>query len=302
MRDHGGCDGPRGRPAVERLVTFSPVCIGTLLSHLTTVTPSKTGRAVGMSLLVLALTSAPGCATTAAGSAPHRRPTVVLFGDSLSVQAGPYFDRMVESETHARVTDHVYGGTALCDWLPTMRKVASTHPDVAVLEFIGNTFTPCMEGCPYGSQSAVERYCSDMDLALGYFLPAKIHVFLVGTPITYEEWVSKDKDWDNLNKAFSELAAEHPKLVTFVNAGAAVEGPRRSFTWTLPCLKHEPCTGPVVNGVRSNVVRAPDGIHFCPWSEQGCSTYSSGAFRFGSAMAAPVIKVLEHWSCNSCRL
>jgi hypothetical protein len=47
----------------------------------------------------------------------------------------------------------------------------------------------------------------------------------------------------------------------------------------------------VVDGVRSNVVRSTDGVHFCP-SEQGndsgviggCSVYSSGAYRYAKAM------------------
>ncbi len=66
-----------------------------------------------------------------------------------------------------------------------------------------------------------------------------------------------------------------------------------SFTWTLPCLPDEPCTGP--SG--TNVVRAPDGVHFCPngvstqvdyFTE--CSVYSSGAFRFATAMLSPALK------------
>jgi hypothetical protein len=42
-------------------------------------------------------------------------------------------------------------------------------------------------------------------------------------------------------------------------------------------------------------VRSPDGTHFCPTSSGGanglvgrCAAYSSGAFRYASAMAAPI--------------
>jgi len=122
-------------------------------------------------------------------------------------------------------------------------------------------------------------------------------VFLIGTPISRAQWIAHDANWDALNLAFAALAAKHPGHVTYVNAGQAVEGPHQSYVRTLPCLFFEPCTGPSVAGVRTNVVRSPDGVHFCP--DQGgnavgqvasCNVYSSGAFRFAAAMAGPVIR------------
>jgi hypothetical protein len=88
----------------------------------------------------------------------------------------------------------------------------------------------------------------------------------------------------------------HPGSVTYVDAGASVEGPGGVFTWSLPCLPTEPCDGLIVAGIPSNVVRAPDGVHFCAPSTaaEGCdNTYSSGAFRFASAMADPVIRTFQ---------
>ncbi len=122
-------------------------------------------------------------------------------------------------------------------------------------------------------------------------------MFLVGTPISLAQWTAHDSGWDALNLAFAALAAKHPGHVTYVDAGRAVEGPNQSFVWTLPCLSFEPCTGPTIAGVRTNVVRSPDGIHFCP-DQSGnaaghvtqCDVYSSGAFRFAAAMAGPVIR------------
>jgi len=69
---------------------------------------------------------------------------------------------------------------------------------------------------------------------------------------------------------------------------------------TLPCLPAEPCTGGRdANGTPVNVVRAPDGAHFCPGAPAavrgvtaGCSVWPSGSWRFGNAMAAPVIEEL----------
>ena len=84
---------------------------------------------------------------------------------------------------------------------------------------------------------------------------------------------------------FGELAAQ----VIDVDAGAAVESPSGGFTWDLPCMSIEPSCG--ANG--SNVVRSPDGIHFCPDgtpSTRGvtgpCDEYSPGAFRFALAIVS----------------
>ncbi len=65
-----------------------------------------------------------------------------------------------------------------------------------------------------------------------------------------------------------------------------------AFSWTLPCLPTEPCTGPT----GTDVVRAPDGVHFCPTGEDTfrgyfavCNVYASGAFRFAAAMLGPAL-------------
>ena len=124
-------------------------------------------------------------------------------------------------------------------------------------------------------------------------------MFLIGTPISHTEWVDHDADWDILNRAFAALAAKHPAHVTYIDAGEAVEGRNQSFAWTLPCLSFEPCTGPTIAGVRTNVIRSPDGMHFCPnrsgnavGQVTSCDEYSSGAFRFAAAMAGPLIREL----------
>ena len=60
-----------------------------------------------------------------------------------------------------------------------------------------------------------------------------------------------------------EIAA-HEANVRYVDAGAAVLDDGR-WTETLSCLPGEPCAGGTDPLGRSvNVVRAPDGVHFCP--------------------------------------
>jgi hypothetical protein len=74
----------------------------------------------------------------------------------------------------------------------------------------------------------------------------------------------------------------------------------KEFIFSLPdtssrssfALSFEPCTGPA----GTNVVRSPDGVHFCPDGHtkiEGayivCDVYSSGAFRFAMAMLASAL-------------
>jgi hypothetical protein len=99
---------------------------------------------------------------------------------------------------------------------------------------------------------------------------------------------------DDSNALHSDIAALTG--AEYIDAGAAVLDHGR-WTATMPCLVTEPCTGSadgIDHGV--NVVRSPDGTHFCPTAgtaEQGvtdgCAVWSSGAYRFGSAMAVPII-------------
>jgi hypothetical protein len=249
-------------------------------------------------------------ACAAPSSAPSHHPGTVartgqaevdIFGDSLAYQAAPYFNALVEASGQAKVDDFVFGGTATCDWLPDMRRVARTHPPrVVVMEFAGNTFTACMRSCIPESSSTISRYCSAMSQAIRIFLAVGTHIYLEGTPIDYRQWTVHDPHWDDLNRAFAQLAEVYPGRVTYVDAGRAVEGGDQAFVWMLPCLAFEPCTGPTVAGVRNDVVRSPDGVHFCP-DQSGnpvgqvvpCDVYSSGAFRFASAMAGPVIGYLH---------
>lgn len=247
----------------------------------------------GMAITLVILAPVPSATASSARSVP-----IGLFGDSLGAQSEPYFNLLMEAGGKAKVTDFTYGGTAACDWLTAMRKYARTeHPRAVVFEFIGNTFTPCMKGCRFGSPGAVTLYCATISTAINVFLGFGTHVFLIGTPITRSEWMAHDSKWDALNLAFAALASKHPSRVTYVDAGKAVEGPHQSYVSTLPCLSFEPCTGPTIAGVRTNVVRSPDGVHFCPNQignavgvVPGCTTYSSGAFRFAAAMAGPIIR------------
>jgi hypothetical protein len=213
--------------------------------------------------------------------------TVDLFGDSLGYQAEPYLDTFFAETGNYTVSNNTFGGTATCDWLTKMATAAAGHPRAAVLVFSGNAFTPCMEGVAIRSARYYDLYTVDTEQAIGIFRAVGTHVFLVGTPID----PSSVAGWDRLDDIYRQLAQANPFAVTYVDAGAAVELPSGGFTWQLPCLSIEPSCGP--NG--TNIVRSPDGSHFCPDGTPAtagvigpCDEYSSGAFRFALAVVSAV--------------
>jgi hypothetical protein len=208
---------------------------------------------------------------------------VDLFGDSLGYEAEPYLNALFAPTHTYTVSNDTYGGTATCDWLNKMALAAAERPQVAILVFSGNAFTPCMDGVTPRSPQYYDLYATYTKQAVHLFSAVRAHVFLVGTPIDE----SSVAGWDHLNEIYRQLARANPLAVTFVDAGAAVETASGGFTWSLPCLSSEPVCGP--DG--TNLVRSPDGSHFCPDGTPAsrgvvapCDEYSSGAFRFALAL------------------
>ena len=212
---------------------------------------------------------------------PHR--TFALYGDSLGMEAAPFLTYMAAT-TGASVLLRAYNGWAICDDLDAMASdAASRHPSVALVEFSGNALTPCMAGFTMGTTDYYDKYQSDAQQAIDILGAAGIPVVLIGPPTN--AWANLSANVVFLNQIYASLAAANTR-VTYDDAGQSVLDDGR-FTLTLPCLPIEPCDGP--GG--TNVVRSPDGVHFCPtgdWTITGwydvCNVYSSGAFRFALAM------------------
>jgi hypothetical protein len=142
------------------------------------------------------------------------------------------------------------------------------------------------------------RYRADTQAVIDLFAPSKTLVYLAGAPISQHQQLTGDFHGGLVNAMYADIAAEHDE-VEYVDAGAAVLDQGR-WTPTLPCVPGEPCTGGTDLLDRGfNVVRAPDGGHFCPAAEEAkrgvveaCPVWSSGAYRYGVAMAAPVLAAL----------
>jgi hypothetical protein len=223
----------------------------------------------------------------------HQR--VILYGDSLAFEARDAFALTLQRGNDIEVVDRTFGGTAICDWLDRMRQdLHDLQPTAVVLEFAGNNVTPCVQGPqgPLTGPALADKYRSDARAATGIFAGAGVRVYWMGAPPISG---AQAGDFELVRHVYeaepSRMTMPTPPFgtVEYVDAGGAVvEGGR--FTATLPCLPSEDAADGCVDG--RIPVRALDGVHFCPVREgpgtDRCPVYSSGAGRFGLAMAAPV--------------
>jgi hypothetical protein len=234
------------------------------------------GRSFALGLVLLAgMAAVLGAAASTATPAPARR--LALFGDSLTSEASAYWEQFMDATPGWERKRYSLAGTAMCNWLDKMTEVSTEfQPDVVGLQFVGNDILPCMRN-PDGSQlpnaEYLRRWRRDTRQAIESFDPSTT-IYLIGPPVM-------GKPDNRVHDIFVELAREYPNT-RFVDGGVIVS-PERRFVERLPCLEREPCTGPVVGGTPTNVVRAIDRVHFCPDPGsfgQPCPVYSPGAYRF----------------------
>lgn len=240
------------------------------------------------------------CALVVAAAAPSpaattepRRPRYLVIGDSLTWESAEYL-RFFGAAAGADVVVLSFGGTALCDWFHYMAPaVTYFDPDAVALAFSGNTTTPCMlgaDGAPLEPHVVVQRYEFHMSIAMWLLSSGGASIHWVATP--------PSADPSPVHRGVTELYAAAPahwSQAVFVDGGASIT-PGGRWASTLPCLPFEPCTGPVVDGVASNVVRSPDGAHFCPADrppevarDAPCPVYSSGALRYALTILGSLV-------------
>jgi hypothetical protein len=205
---------------------------------------------------------------------------VVLLGDSIAVEAAPYLEDDVDG---LDVIEHVYGGTAPCDW--SVDDLGVGRGDLVVVSFTGNSRTPCMSDGAGGhleGDAVAAKYQDDLGTLVDGIRQTGAQVLLIGQPergpnATIIEGVG------GINAVYRALADEEG--VSFVDAGAAVETEDGAYAADLPCLDGEQECGPSGR----NAVRNADGVHLCPQEHFGeCPVYSSGAFRFAGAIAEAI--------------
>jgi hypothetical protein len=246
-------------------------------------------------LVGIAITASVAAVVVGAALTIGKHQRVILYGDSLAFEARDAFALTLQRGNDIEVVDRTFGGTAICDWLDRMRQdLHDLQPVAVVLEFAGNNVTPCVQGPqgPLTGPALADKYRSDARAATGIFAGAGVRVYWMGAPPILG---AQAGDFELIRHVYEaepgRVTTATPPFgpVEYVDAGGAiVEGGR--FSATLPCLPSEDAADGCVDG--RIPVRALDGVHFCPVREgpgtDRCPVYSSGAMRFGLAMAGPV--------------
>jgi hypothetical protein len=252
---------------------------------------------------VLVAVVAAACAPAAApGTAPipaalRTEPRVVVYGDSLTWEARRYIPA-IAAQLHMQVSVYSFVGTAICDWFADMwRRLPAERPAVVVDAFYGNSWTKCMQdghGVALAGAATAARYNRDAHAAAAIAMASGANVVFVGAPRTQREM--SDPGWQRVRDQFRAVAAEHPGRVTFRDSGVNI-APDGRFAATVPCLPRER-TLTDSSGVHACqngriIVRAPDGLHFCPHGLDNklgqpgnCPVYMSGAYRYAVAIVA----------------
>ena len=138
---------------------------------------------------------------------------VAVYGDSLALQAEPYFTLLMAAADQSSATYYSsFAGTAICDWLPRMRQLAATARFEAVmLEFSGNEVTRCMAGIRDYTPAYYVKYKADTMAAIAIWVPTGAHVFLVGAPVTRAQQASV-RNWNALGAQYAQIAAADPNM------------------------------------------------------------------------------------------
>lgn len=161
-----------------------------------------------------------------------------------------------------------------------------------VLEYSGNSFTPCMRDAAatplvIGSAEWRDRYLDDLRAVMTVASVTDTKVLWATAPPVHH-LASPENYPRGLATAARKLSTTHHRLVV-VDTGDALVSSEHTFAPTLPCRADERAF--CVDG--RIPVRAADGLHFdCVGSLDafgGCIGYTAGGRRFGEAMADAAI-------------
>jgi hypothetical protein len=257
----------------------------------------------GLALAAAAVAILLGVGAFGGSDASKAGPRVVLYGDSLSVESARYIrTNLRRGDRRVRFANRSFPGTAPCDWFERASEDAQKKTFAVIIEAFGNNQSNCQR-TKAGNRPKSEgdlywkRYRTDLRNLIGMF-PATTRIYLTTPPAAYND-DSAGRSHSHRMLVTMLKAAFGLSNVRVVNAGRAVETKDGRYTRSLPCLAEEPeCTNQPKRGL--NLVRAEDGIHFCPpvlkatvESLTNCPVYASGAWRFGRAQSRPIVSLLK---------
>jgi len=232
--------------------------------------------------------------------------SVVAFGDSEGAETDQFVGGALTDAAGVPTTfvAHDYPGTAVCDWIENGVMATATNADVVALFFTGDGLSPCTDPPADLSPMALDNLTvADMAAAINLLLTGTVEHVLVISPIP--------RPPSSIPPAYlgTQLQAMvrglHNPRVTYVGSPSLSVSPTGAVPTTMPCTGLEiaggVCQGPVVNGVRTNLVFSTNG-HFCITSLTNdvpavgttpapCPGFQPGAWRWANAEAKDIFSL-----------
>jgi hypothetical protein len=222
---------------------------------------------------------------------------IVYYGDSLLNEAHWQIEAEYSTKPTWILSEAIQSGIPLCNLIPAIQEnIATLHPYRIVVETFGNVGTSCAvdgEGNPvvFGSPEWLTLYQQNYETILNMTDAAGVRVTLVESPMTSTPGLNDAET--SLNALMLSEAGAHHKVSVAPGPVHSIEK-NGAYTLTKSCTaaeKADPNSGCGTPKKGQIIVRAPDGVHFCPVGypdgsdgEEPCAVYSSGAIRYGNAM------------------
>ncbi len=244
--------------------------------------------------------------SSATGDIPQTL-SVVGFGDSEGAETDQFLGGALSDAGGVTTTfvAHDFPGIAVCDWIDNGTMETAVNADVVALFFGGDGFTGCTDPTEHLSAAALENLTvADMGVAVNMLLAGTVQHVLVISPVPGAPTTTIPSTYlaTHLQAMVKRL---HNRRVTYVDAPSLSVSPAGAAPTTMPCTPLEiaggVCQGPVVNGVRTNLVFATNG-HFCIASLTSdapatgpslapCPGFQPGAWRWANAEAKAIFSL-----------
>ncbi len=211
---------------------------------------------------------------------PPTGPRVVVFGDSLTIEAKGSGDAASILSGYRVDWSGTRYMTSPCNGIAQAKKVAYV-PDVVVINYAGNSGS-FQDNCMAGEkgQALATRYRKDVQTLINRYRNGKTKIVIVGAPARRPTLAQSNLVFT----ALKDLAAAPANQVAFYDGGRLLTPNRSVPTRAATCLSPRE-TGSrcgTSKDPKKNYIRDAQLEHLCPTGgtvNGSCGTYSSGAVR-----------------------
>jgi hypothetical protein len=235
---------------------------------------------------------------------------IYVYGDSLMAESrAPLQFQLGLDNIRSVIKD--YGGTALCDWIPTIQAdVNLITPTMVVVEFSGNALTSCMCGVKSPS-TRLAKYQADLNYLATWLHAKRVPLTVVaappgihktGAPVVIpttwsvrqipQGYALNDASLNHMYQATVSRDQTRGWDIGYIAADKALAAANGQWTYVLPCLSFETASMGC-NARDLIIVRAADYAHFWPLTvarpdgvTSDSGVWDGGAWRYAAAISS----------------